>query len=70
MKKFLDEFSLATIQTIVGWVLIVIAYASNDLGVLQAFAAITGNQIAAAAVGEVRNRAGKGVVRDGNGDRV
>lgn len=63
MKKFLDEFGLATLQTILGWVIITIAYVNGDLDVLQAFGAITGNGIAAAAVGEVRNRAGKGVVR-------
>lgn len=63
MKKFLDEFSLATVQTIVGWILIIIAYANGSVDILEAFAALGINQVSAAAVGEVRNRAGKGVVR-------
>jgi hypothetical protein len=66
MKKFLDEFSLATLSFLGGVVLIIIGYIKGDLDIEVALAYLGGG---GAAVGYVRNQAGKGVKRR-NGQRV
>lgn len=57
----LDSFPLTTVVFIVGIVLTVIAYLSNEITYLEATAAIGFTGVGTAAVGEVRNRAGRGV---------
>jgi hypothetical protein len=64
MKNFsLDEIPVATLQTVAGIVLAVIAYISKDLSIFQAFAAVGINTAGAGVVGVARNGAGRGVKR-------
>jgi len=61
--SFLDDIPVATLQTIAGIILAIIAYVSNDLSIFQAFAAVGINTAGAGAIGVARNQAGRGVRR-------
>lgn len=59
--SFLDNVPVATLQTIAGIVLAVIAYVSKDISIFQAFVAVGANTAGAGLVGHARNGAGRGV---------
>jgi len=61
MNLGLDKIPVATWQAIAGYVLVIIAYASHDIGVLQAFLAVGVNTAGAGILGHARNDAGRGV---------
>jgi hypothetical protein len=60
---FLDDIPVATLQTLAGIVLAIIAYISKDLTIFQAFAAVGINTAGAGVVGVARNGSGRGVKR-------
>lgn len=59
--SFLDDLPLATITFVVGVVLIIIGYVTNDISIDDAFKylALTGG--GSFGIGYVRNQAGRGV---------
>lgn len=57
----LDDAPVATPVFIAGLVIVVIAYLSNDLSVLEAFAALGLTGAGSGAIGHARNGAGKGL---------
>lgn len=59
--SFLDKVPVATLQTIAGIALAVIAYVSKDISIFQAFVAVGANTAGAGLVGHARNGAGRGV---------
>jgi hypothetical protein len=59
----LDDFPLATVQTLAGIVIAVAAYINHDISVAMALLAVGGNTAGAGLVGHARNGAGRGVRR-------
>lgn len=59
----LDDIPLATIQTVTGFGLAILAYLNGDLTIFQAFVAVGANTAGAGVVGVARNQAGRGVKR-------
>lgn len=59
--SFLDELPLATIMTIGGGIVALIAYLQGDLSVLEALAAWGVVGVGGGQVGVARNGAGRGV---------
>jgi uncharacterized membrane protein YtjA (UPF0391 family) len=57
----LDKLPLATITFLVGTVLTVIAYLSDDLSIIEAFAALGFTGLGAGQIGQARNGAGRGI---------
>lgn len=61
--SFLDDIPIATLQTIAGLILAIIAYLNNDFSIFEAFVAVGANTAGAGALGVARNGAGRGVKR-------
>jgi len=59
--SFLDNVPVATLQTVAGIVLAIIAYVSKDISIFQAFVAVGANTAGAGLIGHARNGAGRGV---------
>lgn len=57
----LDKLPLATIQAVVGYVVVLIAYLNGDLDVEAALVALGANTAGAGVLGHARNGAGRGV---------
>lgn len=61
MDLGLDKVPVATLQTIAGIVLAIVAYISKDIGIFEAFVAVGANTAGAGVLGQARNGAGRGV---------
>lgn len=59
--SLLNDLPLATLQTLVGIGLAVLAYINNDLTIFQAFVAVGANTAGAGAIGHARTGAGRGL---------
>ena len=60
----LDKLPFATIAALAGIAVTVVAYLSHDISFDKALLYLGAYQVGVAAVGEVRNRAGKGLRGD------